>query len=124
MRFVKKAIDEDSIYFATELAKNGSKRIMNLAESLKEDPRKSERRKNALCKLCFYNGSRIGGAAMTFQPCGICGEDMCFGNTATDSVCPECAFQNDLCKHCGGDIEMRQRRKPRAFQLGGIDCEN
>lgn len=119
MLFAKKTIDSESIYFATELAKGQLEWIIDLAKLLKEDPHKIERRKKALCKPCFYNRSRIGGAAMTFQPCGICGEEMPFGNTVTDSCCTKCALENNLCKHCGGDIEMRQRRKPRAFQQEG-----
>ncbi len=62
------------------------------------------------CQRCFYVG-KMGGCAMTSSPCGLCEKDMMFGSTCVDRLCIECAVEHRLCKHCGGDIDMKQRRK-------------
>lgn len=80
------------------------------AKRLTEDTFKKERLAEQNCKCCFY-GSRIGGAAMTTQPCMCCHKPVMYGSTATDALCMDCARENELCKRCGGDIELRTRRK-------------
>lgn len=80
------------------------------AEEVTNDARKNERLKRHECKACFY-ASRIGGAAMTTRPCMSCGSEEMYGSTATDVLCMDCATKHGLCKHCGGDLEMRTRRK-------------
>ena len=72
---------------------------------------------NAECKSCSYLfPDRIGGSAITSTVCGICEKPMMFGNSCTDVLCKQCAESNLLCKHCGGDIDMKNRRNPRLFQ--------
>ena len=83
---------------------------INGAKALGYDARKNERLKRHECKACFY-ASRIGGAAMTTRPCMSCGSEEMYGSTATDVLCMDCATKHGLCKHCGGDLEMRTRRK-------------
>ena len=69
------------------------------------------------CKYCtFIRPERIGGAAITEGTCGLCERPMTFGNTCTDRLCPECAHDNGLCRHCGGDLELKDRRKPYPFE--------
>ncbi len=79
------------------------------------DYRKKERREASLCKRCYYgdrvNGGRIGGAALTTQPCGVCGKEQMYGSTATDKLCRDCAVTYQLCKQCNADQELRPRRK-------------
>ena len=58
---------------------NGYKRVI-------EDLDRKERLKKQECQVCYY-GSRIGGAAMTTSECGVCGQEMLFGNTNTDILC-------------------------------------
>lgn len=48
---------------------------------------------------------------MTTQPCMCCYKPVMYGSTATDALCMDCAREHDLCKRCGGDIELRTRRK-------------
>ena len=91
-------------------AKSYVQHICDHAVDLQTDPRKAERLKAQECIACFYRG-RIGGATMTERPCGVCDKVQGYGSTATDALCLECAKQHDLCKHCGGDINMRVRRK-------------
>jgi hypothetical protein len=83
---------------------------MKLARDLEADAEKQRRLKALECKACFYF-SRIGGAAITEQPCAACAKPQVYANTNTDILCRECASEHKLCKHCGGDIDMRERRR-------------
>lgn len=84
--------------------------IIERAAKLLADPDKANRVKASECVVCFY-GSKIGGAAITSQPCGLCGEMMDFGSTCTDNFCLKCASEHSLCKHCGADVNLKTRRK-------------
>lgn len=75
------------------------------------DSRRAERLKKHECKACFYIRGKLGGAAMTHRACGICGEDQLYSNTNTDVLCRDCAVKHNLCKHCGGDLDMRPKRR-------------
>lgn len=101
---------------ATERAQQRIKAWLDLARSVETDARKSERLAQLECKACFYS-SRMGGAAMTYRPCMSCGSNELYGSTNTDVLCTPCATAGDLCKHCGGDRELRARRKtwPAAY---------
>ena len=104
------AMNKGNMIGATEQAKARVKGWTDLAEVVASDARKIKRLKRHECKACFYS-SRMGGAAMTTRPCMSCGSDEMYGSTATDVLCMECAAKHELCKHCGGDLEMRTRRK-------------
>lgn len=95
---------------ATEHAVAYIKDILKLADDIQNDTQRKQRLEKQNCKRCFYQ-SRLGGAAMTEQPCMCCSKNEMYGSTATDVLCLECAKKHDLCKHCGGDLEMRTRRK-------------
>ncbi len=95
---------------ATERAKAHAGEWIRHAEEVTNDARKQERLSSHECKACFYS-SRIGGAAMTSRPCMSCGSVEMYGSTNTDVLCRSCATQHELCKHCGGDLEIRTRRK-------------
>jgi hypothetical protein len=84
---------------------------IELAKNLKHDPERDARLAKGECPMCYYQKGRIGGAAMTNRECGLCGKLMQFTSTNTDTVCQECAVARKLCRHCGGDINMKQRRK-------------
>lgn len=85
-------------------------RILAGAKALELDERKVERIAKHECKSCFYGG-RMGGAAMTEQPCMSCTQPQLYSSTATDVLCRPCAEYASLCKHCGGDLEMRLKRR-------------
>jgi ribosomal protein S27E len=104
------ALNKGNMIGASERAKARVKSWMQLADDVIEDTEKSERLNRHECKACFYS-SRIGGAAMTYRPCMSCGTSVLYGSTNTDVLCMDCAKQHSLCKHCGGDLEMRTRRK-------------
>lgn len=75
-----------------------------------DDPERDARREAQQCVCCHYGG-RIGGAMMTRQQCALCDEVMRFGSTSVDVLCLECARRHRLCRHCGADVEGKQRRK-------------
>lgn len=95
---------------ATERSKSRVQDLLDRANSVQTDSKQQERRFAVLCKGCFYFPS-IGGAAITKRPCMCCGADVIYGSTATDVLCQNCAKETDLCKRCGGDAELRVRRK-------------
>jgi hypothetical protein len=101
---------------ATERAQRRIKEWEEFSTAVLTDGRKEERLARLECKACFYPG-RIGGAAMTYRPCMSCSSRELYGSTNTDVLCAPCATAGDLCKHCGGDREMRARRKnwPAAY---------
>lgn len=114
------AMSKSHMIGATERAKQRVKSWLDLAAEVQADARKTARLAALECKACFY-ASRIGGAAMTCRACMSCGSREVYGSTNTDVLCAPCATAGDLCKHCGGDRELRSRRKtwptPRAEQL-------
>lgn len=94
----------------TERSKAMIQDQLQRAERIANDTDRAKRLDVQNCKCCFYNG-RMGGAAMTTQPCMCCHKPVMYGSTATDALCMDCAREHDLCKWCGGDIELRARRK-------------
>lgn len=105
-------IDSVSVQWATDQGIHIGQETVRAALEFLNDPRRKERKEKAECKRCFYvHNARIGGATMTEQPCGICGVSQMYGSTATDKICKKCAIENELCKYCGADMELRPRRK-------------
>jgi hypothetical protein len=80
-----------------------------------EDICRSSRLEAQNCKYCTYIDSRIGGCAFTNSECRICGAKIINGSTCVDIVCEDCAKKNELCKHCGGDIDDRVNRVVTEF---------
>jgi hypothetical protein len=95
---------------ATRRALGVVKHVTDMANAMATDPRQGERLKKHECRACFYSG-RISGAAMTERDCMSCGGEQQYGSTATDALCLPCAKAHSLCKHCGGDLDMRTQRK-------------
>ena len=110
MRQAAKKLNKANMLRATEQAKRRVKEWIELAEEASKDTRKALRLEICECKACFYS-SRIGGNVITTRACAICGRDRTYESSATDVLCLGCATENKLCAHCGGDLEMRVRRK-------------
>lgn len=71
-----------------------------------------QRTEECLCTCCFYlERYRIAGCAMTDSNCTYCGEVTHFSSTATDDFCLKCAKELKICKRCGADIDLKDRRK-------------
>lgn len=96
---------------ATHFSKRYTEEVIEEARNIENDTQRAERKAQSLCKACFYRGGRVGGATLTSQPCMSCGEIQHYGSTATDALCLECAKKHELCKQCGGDRELRERRR-------------
>ncbi len=109
---IKTNVDAVSIYRATDNAKHRVKDLKIKIADFDNDPKKSERVEKSLCKHCFYiANAHIGGAMFTSRECGLCKEVQTYSSTATQPLCLPCAKENGLCKQCGGDVEMKHRRK-------------
>lgn len=90
--------------------KDMAKRVIaGLRSEIRTDPDCVNRLLAQTCIPCRYI-LRVGGAAVTTRPCGLCGVDQGFGSTCTDALCISCASVNELCKHCAGDIQGRVER--------------
>jgi hypothetical protein len=103
-----------NMVWQTERAKDAYNHYQKLAEAMKTDNDKIARLRSHECISCYYTGKiggRIGGSAMTHKACMCCGQDQLYSSTNTDALCMTCAQKCDLCKHCGGDVQMRVRRK-------------
>lgn len=84
-----------------------------LVDAITKDPEKSKRHDAQQCPNCYYGdkiAGRIGGAAMTRTQCAFCETITMFGSTAVDILCDECARKADLCKTCGADIDLKNRK--------------
>ena len=78
--------------------------------------REQQRHAEYECKACFYLG-RIAGRAMTHRECMSCKKDVIYPSTATGVLCLPCARDFELCRRCGGDIEINLLRTswPKAY---------
>ena len=107
-----KKMDRYSVQFATSIADRHVAETIRHAKAAEFDEDRVARLKASNCKFCYYiYNSRIGGAAMTERPCGICGKVVMYGSTCTDAVCHDCAKKHSLCVHCGADLELRPNRR-------------
>ena len=111
MKARKRKVDLVSIMRANSQAKEWNDAVLKKAADLTNDADKVKRLEKQLCKICHYvNTGRIGGAVMTTMACGICDVETTFSNTCVDVMCNDCATNNDLCKHCGADINLTNKR--------------
>ena len=115
MKVDRKQINRTSIEWANDYGIACVEHARKLVQAHDHSEGRVERHAKQLCVKC-YLADRIGGAVMTDRQCGLCGTLMHFGNTNTDVLCPACAKENLLCKHCGADIDLKNRRKLRSFE--------
>lgn len=111
----KARITPSSIEWETGFAAIRLDAFRKIVERVDADGEKKQRHEKANCQMCYepYTGGRASTTAGTERPCGICGDRMLFGNGDPDKLCVACAKRAGLCRHCGGDIDMKHRRKPR-----------
>lgn len=96
-------------YFATSTVEHYKARVKTFAED--DDARLGKHE----CIVC-HTSQKAGGALCCSRQCGLCDEIIHSGSTCIGVLCVRCARKNGLCAHCGGDIDLKQRRKPRPFQ--------
>lgn len=109
-------IDREYVVRLTSDRNRQIRDFLKRAESLKSDSRAEERAEAGICKVCFYLSGRIGGAAMTSRPCGVCSNGELYGSTYTDVLCRDCAEFHHLCKHCGADLSLDETRQEFPIQ--------
>lgn len=118
MKQSPQVMNKGNMIAATERARYYVNDRIESTRKLDVDACKDQRLKRHECRACFYS-SRIGGSACTERACMCCGMIQMYGSTATDVLCMDCARKHLLCKHCGGDLEMRVRRKQWPVAEGG-----
>lgn len=106
MKVNNKKITLEDVQWRTSMQQSRLKHLNKILE----DPERESRLENQECVLCHYD-SKVGGAAMTSSTCGLCETEIHSGNTNIDKLCKECAVKHKLCKHCGADIEYKNRKK-------------
>jgi hypothetical protein len=110
MRHKKSIMSQFQMTMATRIANDKVNSLLKRANEIENDSRKEERIKKQYCKSCFYQ-SGMAGQAFTNRECMCCGENQIYSSTSTDALCIDCAKEHNLCKHCGGDLEMRAGRR-------------
>jgi len=68
------------------------------------DPERKYSKEELCCKSCIPK-IRIGGAAMTWSTCKICGKKILNESTAVNVVCEKCSIESRYCVICGNKIE-------------------
>ena len=79
-------IDICFLYSATSMAKQYIERYNEITKKLNEDTDREKRLAKHECKACYYIYGKIGGCAITWRNCGICGKEECYGNTCTSVI--------------------------------------
>jgi hypothetical protein len=80
-------------------------RYLETADRIRNDPDKERRESEGFCRWCYYTSSV--GVDWSF-PCMVCEEEMLM---TRNRVCADCAKEHRLCRRCGGDLDMRARRR-------------
>jgi len=102
---------ETDYKLATDRANTSAAGILDRAKRLQEDPQRAERLAEQECRSCFYlaRGGMVQ-PGFTKSDCVCCSKTMEFSTTRADRTCMPCAHEHQLCKRCGGDIEMNKDR--------------
>ena len=118
MRVHHQKVDACSVLNATHRHAHYRDATVKRADLMRDDPEAAARRVASFCVVCYppYGSGRIGGSSTTTVGCGVCAAVMHFPSTRTDALCLACARRLGLCKHCGSDVDLKQRRKPRNFE--------
>ena len=104
-------VDLSEISWETERGKDRVSYYRSMLKKIDEDKEKERRLEQSECFLCFYEKSRIGGSACTQVQCAFCNKVLSSGTTNIDKMCVDCAKKAGLCKHCGADVNLKNRRK-------------
>jgi hypothetical protein len=98
--------------FATSLSRQHRASVTEKVQRMEQDVDRDARLEAGECLTCYYlRRPRVGGSAMTTWWCGLCGTPCRHGSTAVPKVCPPCSDANHLCRECGGDLDLRDRRR-------------
>lgn len=104
-------VDAYNISWDTERGRDRIAYFRKMLGKVDDDPEKAKRLAQAECPLCYYEKSRIGAAVCTQVQCAFCDKKLSSGNSCVDKMCLACAVKAGLCKHCGADVNLKNRRK-------------
>jgi len=107
----RRNIDAATIQFQTSGVVERLRAYRSLLAKIDADAERTKRLAACECPMCFYERSRIGGCALTSAQCAFCDETLHSGNTNIDVTCQACAKIAGICKHCGADVDLKNRRK-------------
>jgi hypothetical protein len=112
MKLAKARIDRYTFEWANGNHKFHVADMRERIRKLDADADRPAREAKGECLYCYYfHTQRIGGAAMCSRECGLCDSNVTSGSTNCDVLCKECAKERGLCKHCGADLKLTNRRK-------------
>lgn len=123
MKAARQNITLSNIEFHNGMHRGRLDELQQFVYRAQHDPAKKARLEKQECVACFYSGSRIGGATVTTRQCGLCDESLLSGNTNVDVLCVGCARRAQLCRHCGADIDLKNRRKRDIEDRGTVEPE-
>lgn len=105
-----KKFDLEDVRFRTSIQKSRVIDYENITRKLLNDPEREQRLKSQNCVCCYYI-SVMAGQGFTSSKCNNCNVEMMFSTTSTDRLCESCAKEFKVCKHCGADLNLKQRNK-------------
>jgi len=76
---------------------------------LATDARKEQRLAIHLCPCCYYQGASFAGQGFTEWKCILCETKGMYPNTAVPLICDTCSDSFDLCRSCGGTLDMTRK---------------
>lgn len=107
-----KKYDRYRYEWETGVAQGNVRKVQELADKLASDPDRPARMQKGCCTWCYYRPGPMVCNAVTKKPCDICDTPMQFGNSNVDAVCENCSKEHGICRQCGGDLNLKIRRKP------------
>jgi len=98
--------DQDKSKRETHFNNQSVKKLNLKLQNYNYDMNIFKRQENQICKYCSYvNNDRMAFQAFTNTNCSICDKEIIFATSNIDKVCPECAKENNICKHCGAEMD-------------------
>lgn len=110
MNLRREVLDSMAIEYRTTRHVEEIKRLRERLATFDADAEKTERIEQVLCKCCYYSTSQIGGQSMSSRQCASCDLIINAPHTCVDVLCVDCAERRGLCKRCGADINLKNRR--------------
>ncbi|AEO93487.1 gp228 [Bacillus phage G] len=104
MEHKNKKWDKSEKEFRTRMNQLEIRDARKLVSNIDNDPENEKRLERQECKVCFYK-TKIGMSAMTYANCGFCDTKTLYGSSNVDLLCKRCAIMNEVCKHCGGEMD-------------------
>jgi hypothetical protein len=97
---------------ATSQANETAESVQRRVDRYNADEDRDQRVAESTCKTCWYHRrNRMCTSSYTKWLCGVCMREYMHHNGCVPTVCKTCAEDHALCRDCGGDLRMRERRR-------------